>query len=522
MTNSLYTEALSDAKAVREAAEERAKQQLVESMSPKIKLMVEKALLGEKEIEEKDLCEDDPEDGTDDKGEKEKEEKDKEELDEAVVDAHLINMDSYKVVQEMKMKSNLKKEVTNKIEDLQEALKRLKPGLLLSETHKINSKTNKKLNKIMNELLSEVKYLKSSEIVKSDRNLLESYNKLKQEFLSMYKRRRNKLNESIDSLFEAEHAEEGAHLEEEVYEADLDELEELEEVEEVYEGDIDEAEGDDPLALDDEEAAEEDAAGAPAGDAIARSDLEPIADSLGSAADELRALLAGDEEGEEEGDEAEELALGDLEEPAEDAEGEEEDLDEGDVFLEIDESMLRNEIAKMKALREGDAADMAAHFGGGKKEQEAFVDGEDLNKHDHVSTIKESARKVARQNRQLQKALNEHKKALSGMKAQLQEMNLFNAKLLYANKLMQNKDLSLKQQKHIVESLDNAKTLREAKVLFEGLTKSLNKGSSRTGALTEGTSRRVLGTSSRSTRSAQPANNRVEVDRWALLAGIKG
>ena len=108
------------------------------------------------------------------------------------------------------------------------------------------------------------------------------------------------------------------------------------------------------------------------------------------------------------------------------------------------------------------------------------------------------------------------------MKEQLQEMNLFNAKLLYANKLMQNKDLSLKQQKHIVESLDNAKTLGEAKVLFEGLTKSLNKSSSRTGALTEGTSRRVLGTSSRSTRSAQPAQNRAEVDRWALLAGIKG
>ena len=47
MTNSLYTEALADAKAIREAAEARAKQQLVETMSPKIKLMVEKAILGE-------------------------------------------------------------------------------------------------------------------------------------------------------------------------------------------------------------------------------------------------------------------------------------------------------------------------------------------------------------------------------------------------------------------------------------------------------------------------------------------
>ena len=47
MTNSLYTEALADAKAVREAAEARAKQQLIEAMSPDIKLMVEKAILDE-------------------------------------------------------------------------------------------------------------------------------------------------------------------------------------------------------------------------------------------------------------------------------------------------------------------------------------------------------------------------------------------------------------------------------------------------------------------------------------------
>ena len=51
MTNSLYTEALADAKAVREAAEARAKQQLIEAMSPDIKLMVEKAILDE-EIDE--------------------------------------------------------------------------------------------------------------------------------------------------------------------------------------------------------------------------------------------------------------------------------------------------------------------------------------------------------------------------------------------------------------------------------------------------------------------------------------
>ena len=70
--------------------------------------------------------------------------------------------------------------------------------------------------------------------------------------------------------------------------------------------------------------------------------------------------------------------------------------------------------------------------------------------------MKIKAAKVIRKNRMLESKLSQYKKALQGMKGQLVEMNLFNAKLLYANKLMQNRDLSMKQQRHIVESLDEA------------------------------------------------------------------
>ena len=101
-------------------------------------------------------------------------------------------------------------------------------------------------------------------------------------------------------------------------------------------------------------------------------------------------------------------------------------------------------------------------------------------------------------------------------------MNLFNAKLLYANKLMQNRDLSIKQQKNIVESLDGAKTLSEAKILFESLTKSLSsKTSTGNRRLSEGSLRRTRGSSSQSVNSAQTINENVALDRWATLAGIK-
>ena len=116
-----------------------------------------------------------------------------------------------------------------------------------------------------------------------------------------------------------------------------------------------------------------------------------------------------------------------------------------------------------------------------------------------------------------QRQLNEYKKAAHALKAQLTEMNLFNAKLLYANKLMQNRNLNQKQQRAIVEALDNAKTLREAKLLYQSLTKSLNKVPRKN--LNEG-SLRTLGSSSKSTRSGAPASSGVEVDRWATLAGL--
>ncbi len=102
---------------------------------------------------------------------------------------------------------------------------------------------------------------------------------------------------------------------------------------------------------------------------------------------------------------------------------------------------------------------------------------------------------------------------------ELKESNLFNAKLLYVNKLMQSYDLNTKQQRAIVEALDNAKTLREAKLLYTSLTESLRKRrTSGSGRISEGLLR--TGSASKSTRSAAPAKNGMELDRWAVLAGI--
>jgi len=85
--------------------------------------------------------------------------------------------------------------------------------------------------------------------------------------------------------------------------------------------------------------------------------------------------------------------------------------------------------------------------------------------------------------------------------------------------------LNNKQQRAIVEALDNAKTLREAKLLYTSLTDSLRRraasksNGSASKRINEGNLLRS-GSGSNSTRSGAPAKSGVELDRWAVLAGL--
>jgi len=278
------------------------------------------------------------------------------------------------------------------------------------------------------------------------------------------------------------------------------------------------------------------------GDALTGIDISFEAGEEGEEGEEEEAI---DEEGGDEG--------GDEEAADEEGGDEDMDLEEADeadevdeAVYEIDESALRRELGKMKRLRESrqlqarklreararrarmvreQAETQADQFGGAEEIGDVFYDVDEDSLvnvlADELGSVSDTGVKEARLRKAMKEA-NEYKKAAESLKGQLVEMNLFNAKLLYANKLMQNKDLTVKQQRAIVEALDNAKTLREAKLLYKSLSESLARRGQKSGALSEGTTRTVLGSSSRSTRSAQPASSGVEVDRWAVLAGIKG
>ena len=109
--------------------------------------------------------------------------------------------------------------------------------------------------------------------------------------------------------------------------------------------------------------------------------------------------------------------------------------------------------------------------------------------------------------------------AVDSLRKKLAETNLFNAKLLYTNKLLQNEQLTSRQKAQVIKQLDTAKTVREAKLVYESLANTLAGSSSQ---VNEGRDRQVIGSGSRATRpaSTQTLNEGYEAERWARLAGI--
>jgi hypothetical protein len=520
MSNSIYDEAIAEAALIRESAEDRAKAKIIEAMTPQIKSLVEKSLFNEDSHSEK---ENDEESDNEKRDEEEASDKDENREDgdaktykESATKNHLdldnFNINEASVFMKGLITNNTKKALLkSELQELSERSDSLNTALLMIESKGAHPSTIVRFDDILTKLTNEIKTFENNIILNSNKPLLETYINIKKELNNM-SRRRSRIEESLEELFET-------HL----FEAEEEEEKDSEEEEEQVQ-----------TSSFDKDAAEE--------------ALEDLMASLGL--DDVDVSLGGGESSDSSSEEEEEdddmdfdlddISLEDEDEDEEEDEEEDDDKNEGDAYemdagpiegemIEIDENMLRREIGKMRRLREGEAKAMASHFGGGKLGKEMFVDVDDSILNALANEIGDApvpkpasgkslveSKNERRKNRMLESKVNEYKSALNGMKKQLSEMNLFNAKLLYANKLMQNKQLTPSQQRHIVESLDNAKTLDEAKRTFEKLQKSESKAN-----INENASRRVLSSSSRSVQSAQSANGSADLDRWARLAGLK-
>jgi isopentenyl diphosphate isomerase/L-lactate dehydrogenase-like FMN-dependent dehydrogenase len=72
------------------------------------------------------------------------------------------------------------------------------------------------------------------------------------------------------------------------------------------------------------------------------------------------------------------------------------------------------------------------------------------------------------------KELEETKEALEAVKAELNEVNLLNSKLLYVNRIFKANNLNEAQKLRVVETLDNASNVKEAKLIYETIKDTFN------------------------------------------------
>jgi hypothetical protein len=475
----IFEEALADAKKLREVAEENAKKVILESVTPKIREFIEEQLL-EKDDESESLSFD------------KEDEREIEQIDETTI-KNLLSMIGEEDLFES-LSSSEEKNIINK--SINKAINRL------------NLNEKKKISQISNKINQNIDKLEKMKINNNIETILEN-NSMKNE--KYYEIDLKMLREAVE-----------------------DEAESLE-VSEQY---LDEETSDESLGLDDELMKE-------------IKVLLDLGDLPGIDEDELKldasVYLDPEEEEEEELEGEEEELEGEEELPdlegLEDLAGEEEQEEEPqeedeeepiNETFEIDPRMLRQELAKIKRqLQEGKVdhqfggkaggkagvdgafggkgkknAGVKSAFGGGKEGQDPFTNPPQINK------LNEAIRKLRRMNRSQTEKLNKYRGAVKTLREQLEDLNLFNAKLLYVNKLLQNKGITESQKKSVIKALDEAKNINETKALYKSLTESLTS----TGKLNESTR---FGSSSRVTTSASSKKVVGELGRWQKLAGLK-
>ena len=188
---------------------------------------------------------------------------------------------------------------------------------------------------------------------------------------------------------------------------------------------------------------------------------------------------------------------------------EEEEMEAPEMEVEEEEEMEAEpamEEEEMEADDEIDLEEILREMGYGDDEEEVNEEEE-----------------VADNSAELEAELEEAYSVIKKLQSTINEVNLLNAKLLYANKLFRGYNLTNEQKGKVVENLDRTTSVREVKLVFATLSESMNF----TG--TERKAKRAIAESvaSKPTRSTAPTkeiiseNTNEMAARFKELANIK-
>ena len=178
------------------------------------------------------------------------------------------------------------------------------------------------------------------------------------------------------------------------------------------------------------------------------------------------------------------------------------DMDMADDEMAADDT----EISLEEILRELEAAD--------RKVEEAVGVPAGIQKDKVPGSVSASEDTVG----EVKKELNEAIKTIKALKHELNEINLFNAKLMYVNKIFKARNLSESQKTKVISAFDRSTSVKEVENTFRTLSESIS------AAPKKSSLKESVGFASKAMGNA-PARPIVEADafvtRWQQLAGIK-
>ena len=211
------------------------------------------------------------------------------------------------------------------------------------------------------------------------------------------------------------------------------------------------------------------------------------------------------------------------------------DDEEEDEEFELSEKMIDNVIDEiLKVDHEARPSGTVGGHASNPTEEEAEGDAilakardteeVELNKTKEkaIKDLQERATKLAKNNAILRENRDKYMKVINHLKVKVNETNLSNAKLLYTNKILNSGSLNERQKNKLAEAISRAKTVEEARVIFQTLQSAVESGRTKRQpkSLSEAVAKRTSAFMPRRTQNLQETKN-PEVDRWAILAGIK-
>lgn len=205
--------------------------------------------------------------------------------------------------------------------------------------------------------------------------------------------------------------------------------------------------------------------------------------------------------------------------------------DENDSMYEAEEETSEMDEAKedeksdMDEAKEDEKSDMDEAKEDDKSEMDEVIDLEEILREMEADMKGDDKESVDEAEEEKEKELEEAYSTIKSLQKTINEVNLLNAKLLFANKLFRAHNMTNEQKVKVIETLDRTNSVREVKLVYSTLAENFKYTPSNKiakNSIAEGIASKVT----KSTKPAQAEQKQVIAesadfsDRFKKLAGI--